>query len=443
MNDRADRRHRAVAEDNRDQYQRDRDRVLYTSAYRRLAGVTQVVSALEGHVFHNRLTHTIKVAQIARRLAEMLVDQASRQRAADDTLPELPLNADATEAAAHAHDIGHPPFGHVAEVQLQSAMQSNFGNDTFEGNAQSFRIVTRVASANLDYRGLDLTRATLNGILKYPWKQDPAPAQALRKWGVYEEESEDFDFARGGLEADDRRQSLEAAVMDWADDITYAVHDVEDLYRAGLIPAERLRARDDRVREDFGTWVHTRWGKQGKHQTPEEISNALRVFPTLFGISDPYDGGLDQRVRLRLFTSNLIQRYVGATEIRFTDGLWTLHIEPAAKLEVDVLKQLTWRYVIERPALASQQHGQKRVVQTLFDVFCDAADSTKRNTDVSLLPTRVRDDIESLRRSGTDTPRLRARLICDGICSMTEDEALRLFARLTGSTLGSVLDAIV
>jgi dGTPase len=134
--------------DQRTETQRDRDRLLYCSAFRRLAEVTQVVSAAEGHVFHNRLTHTLKVAQIARRLSEHL---ASRQEGVAKAIGGP--DADAAETAALAHDLGHPPFGHVAEKELDSLVKSNFP-DGFEGNPQSFRIVTKLAVRKTDSPGL-------------------------------------------------------------------------------------------------------------------------------------------------------------------------------------------------------------------------------------------------------------------------------------------------
>lgn len=432
---RGERRFGHVKPDNRDEYQRDRDRIIYSSAYRRLAGVTQVVSAHEGHVFHNRLTHTIKVAQIARRVAEMVLRDTEEDVA--NGAPAVPLNADATEAAAHAHDIGHPPFGHVAEVELQRILEEECKNDTFEGNAQSFRIVTKVASAHPDSVGLNLTRATLSGILKYPYMQTPDTGPALRKWGAYRTEFEDFEFATNGRSG----RTLEAEVMDWADDITYAVHDVEDMFRAGLVPADRLRQSS--AREEFAEWVFGRWSAKGRHEASDEINNALLVFPTFFGIGEHYTGTKTHRTALRLFTSNLIRRYVQATKLELIAGEWRLQVEPEGRLEVDVLKELTWRFVIERPALASQQHGQKSVIRQLFEIFHDAADSTKKHVDQALLPPRIVEDLAHLQQIGVSDPNLRSRLICDAICSMTEDEALRMHSRLTGLSLGSVLDSVV
>ncbi|HUG15346.1 MAG TPA: dNTP triphosphohydrolase, partial [Thermomicrobiales bacterium] len=152
--------------DQRTPFQRDRDRILYASAFRRLGGITQVVSPSERVLVHNRLTHTLEVAQVARRLAEKL--------SADTALADLiefvgGINPDVAEAAALAHDLGHPPFGHIAEEVLNNLALSSNLTDGFNGNAQSFRIVTRLAMRHLSFTGLNLTRATVNAILKYPW----------------------------------------------------------------------------------------------------------------------------------------------------------------------------------------------------------------------------------------------------------------------------------
>lgn len=229
---RAERRFSDRRADQRSPFKRDRDRVLYTSALRRLAGVTQVVAAEEGHVFHNRLTHTLEVAQVARRLAERLLDEQS-------ALAEvLGLDAEVAEAAALAHDLGHPPFGHVAEEELDRLVKSAGLMDGFEGNPQSFRVVTKLAKRHEDFDGLNLSRASLNAILKYPWFRQTDGSWQERKWGAFHVDGEDFTFAREGFA--DTYKSAEAEIMDWADDIAYAVHDVEDFYRAGLVPLEQL-----------------------------------------------------------------------------------------------------------------------------------------------------------------------------------------------------------
>lgn len=212
--------------DQRTAFQRDRDRILYSSALRRLAGVTQVVGVAHGHVFHNRLTHSLKVAQVGRRLSEKLLREAAGR------WPSKPaaLDPEVVEAACFAHDLGHPPFGHTGEVALDSCLKAAGCPEGYEGNAQSFRIITRLATRRQDESGLNLTRATLNAVLKYPWLHKPKGKQS-RKFGAYRSEKKLFSFARKLTTGSE--QSVEASVMDWSDDITYSVHDLEDFYRAG------------------------------------------------------------------------------------------------------------------------------------------------------------------------------------------------------------------
>jgi dGTPase len=435
---RADRRHRDQAPDNRTPFQRDRDRLLYSSAFRRLAGVTQVVSASEGHVFHNRLTHTLKVAQVARRLAENL------QRTVEDgglDPGQVGLDPDVVETAALAHDIGHPPFGHVAEEELQRLLAALAVNDSFEGNAQSFRIVTQTALVSDTHAGLNLTRASLAAVLKYPWLRDSGHPKGAKKWGAYDADEDDFRFALG-LDATDRLpaagspQGLEASVMDWADDITYAVHDLEDLWRAGLVPVDQFATRFA-VRDSFAEWVRNRWAARQRHVSHADVAAVLDVFPTMFGSFEPYEGSAGQRAAIRAFTSELIGQSIADTRVDIVSGIPVLQIDEWTRMRIDVLKELTWRYVIERPALATQQHGQKRVVADVFEIFMRAAAGEKGYAS-ALLPIRLRDQLGNLGRGGGTTQAARARLVCDAICLMTEQEVLGLHSRLCGHDLGTI-----
>jgi len=174
--------HKEPLAQGRTEAQRDHDRVLYSSAFQRLTGITQIASSEVGHQLHNRLTHSLKVAQVARRLAERLGLKADTQERAS--------------AASLAHDLGHPPFGHVAEDEL-NLMATEWGG--FEGNAQTFRILTKLAVRDLRYRGLNLTAPTLNGVLKYPWIVGDAPEGKEKNWGAYRTERKEFEWVRAGL----------------------------------------------------------------------------------------------------------------------------------------------------------------------------------------------------------------------------------------------------
>jgi dGTPase len=192
----------------RTEAQRDRDRILYSSAFLRLGHVTQVASPEAGYNFHSCLTHSMKVAQVARGLAQRMKALAGQGKldTGSTRLVEC-LDEDAAEAAALAHDLGHPPFGHLAEKVLQAKSS----HATFEGNPQSFRIVTRLALRSHQAGGLNLTRRTLNGILKYPWLRAEEPPERLEKWGAYaDSDSQVFHWTRRGLP--DGTRTLEACV---------------------------------------------------------------------------------------------------------------------------------------------------------------------------------------------------------------------------------------
>lgn len=397
--------------------------------------MTQVVSAAEGYVFHNRLTHTLEVAQIARRQAEKLV--AERAKLAHSLGG---IDAEVVEAAALAHDLGHPPFGHVGEKELDRLVCERGVTDGYEGNAQTFRIVTKLAVRTVE-PGLNLTRATLNAILKYPWLRS-SHGEHNRKFGAYATERREFEWARS-LYIGDERKSAEAELMDWADDIAYAVHDVEDFYQAGLIPLDRLVV-DGKEVERFLNEVFDRWSrtKVPLYYSRPNLSAAFRDLVVTFPVGEPYRGTRDQRASLRDLTSGLIGRYVGAVRLRIPrhPKERRIAIEPFAEMEITMLKELTWHYVIANPALAAQQHGQRRVLATLFGILLGA---TANNREV--LPPGPR---EALEEAEAATPKAhwadaRCRVVADTIAVMTEKQAFELHARLTGEEPGSVLNAIL
>jgi dGTPase len=409
--------------ENRSEAERDHDRILYTSALQRLAGITQIAAPEAGLSIHNRLTHTLKVAQVARRLAKRLKLTAERQEVA--------------ASAALAHDLGHPPFGHIGEVVLNKGAKAWGG---FEGNAQSFRIVTFLALRTDAYRGLNLTRRTLDGILKYPWLQDLGDEKKTEKWGAYESERPFFEFARESRP--DEERSLEAAIMDWSDDVTYAVHDLEDFFRLGLIPLDRLAASDDTERRRFSaSFYDDRMKRVGVRKTfrnaglsGDDLEQALeRLFTAPaapFGLIDPYRGGRRDRTNLRYQTSYLIGRFVGAG--RRNDE--ALEIAQEELAEVAVLKELAWFYVITDPSLSTIQRGQEKVISGLHNIYIEAAADADEGWQ--LFPLAQRELLERIR-----TPNEASRIATDLVAALTEPMAYELHHRLTGISSGSILDA--
>jgi dGTPase len=437
-------------------YPTDRDRILYSSAFRRLAGVTQVVSPSEGHTFHNRLTHSLEVAQTARRLAEQLRDNFPDQSKALDN-----VNPDVAECAGLAHDLGHPPFGHVAEKELDRLVRDvGCLDDGYEGNAQAFRWITKLC-VRQDWRkryrnstaivfqrgdyGLNLTRATLNATLKYPWLWAPDDKRS-RKWGAYDLEGSVLNWARElaqDIPGERPVQSVEAAIMDWADDITYSLHDTEDFYRAGLIPLDRL-SKDPDERLLFLDNLCKRYANVRRPKSDADRSRLSVALDEFFGISNPilerYAGSPAQRISLRGFGTRKARELIMGT--RLTDNpLEPLDIADNLLAQVEIAKEFVWDYVILNPSLATQQEGFCKIIRKLFETYLDA--SNRGPSSWKIIPLRFRQNLMDWRdeHGGSDLPRARmVRNVTDTIAAFTDNQAIAVYKRIAGISPGSLLD---
>lgn len=432
--------------DQRVDFARDRDRILYSSAFHRLAGVTQIVRADELDIFHTRQQHTYKVAQIGRRLAEYRLEKQPNEAKIHGLHPEV------VEAACLAHDLGHPPFGHAAEGQLDEIVldpeicggsAEDSAPDGYEGNAQTFRILTKLA---VRYRrekpGLDLTRASLAATLKYPWLRDFGVKKKANKWSAYQTEKQVFEWSREHCKGE--RKTAEAELMDWADDIAYSVHDLEDFHRVGVIPWDQIVTPNGQMNEVSGVPIVTGakkvWSKDPSCPADAQarLENALgrivrkvAMFEAMY--LEAYDGSREQRRQVRNFTSELIGQYVRAAELsKEADGEAVL-IQPWALDEVRLLKYFARHYILSLPALHAQQLGQKRIVRDLFEIFL----SEGKTGNSKLLPARMRYIWED---NSEDPP---ARLAADCVACLTENEAYKLHARFMGRDSGLILDPIV
>jgi len=428
-------------------FERDRDRVLYSSAFHRLAGITQIVRAGELDIFHTRQQHTYKVAQIGRRIAENLLRRQGTEASLHGLHPEV------VEAACLAHDLGHPPFGHAAETELDRIVrnpvecrgeQSDAALDGYEGNAQTFRIITKLAVRwGRDAPGLDLTRATLAATLKYPWLRDLSDTKKKDKWSAYETEEREFNWAREHCRGD--YKTAEAELMDWADDIAYSVHDMEDFHRVGVIPWGRITAAEaEQMLIDGASKAWSKdpeWPADANSRLKSALERIRRkISPFKAMTEESYEGTREQRQQLRNFCSLLIGHYVRAARLADTLEGKAVIIDPKAADEVRLLKFFARHYVIGLPALHAQQHGQKRIIRELFEIFLregkvliTQGGANKPN----LLPMRMRYIWEDNKGAPN------ARLAADCVACLTENEAYSLHARLTGSSSGLVLDPIV
>lgn len=395
----------------------------------------------EQDVFHTRQQHTYKVAQIGRRLAENVIRQQP------DRAEEVGVHPEVVEAACLAHDLGHPPFGHAAEAELDKIVRkpelagcaSNDGaaEDGYEGNAQTFRILTKLAVRfEQDRPGLDLTRATLAATLKYPWLRDQSDKKKEKKWSAFISEKKEFEWAREGCHGE--HKTAEAELMDWADDISYSVHDLEDFHRVGVIPWASIASPEGErglIQAAASDWNKDPTAPANVNARLEDalirINRKLYLFPGM--TKQKYDGSRDQRRQLRNFCSQLIGRYVRAAHLSDESKGPAIVIDPTAVDEVRLLKFFARENVIGLPALHAQQYGQRQIIRDLFRIIIEAG----RTEGQKLLPMRFR----YLWESDEETPL--ARRAADCIASLTENEAHSLHRRLTGVESGSVLDPIV
>jgi len=270
-------------------FQRDRARVLHSSALRRLAAKTQVVEVGASDFPRTRLTHSLECAQIGRELGAA-----------------LGCDPDLVDAACLAHDIGHPPFGHNGESALAALATAGgaLACGGFEGNAQSLRLLTRL-EPKVPGAGLNLTRATLDAALKYP-----VTGSGTGKYGAYASDAAVFNWIRLG--APPGRPCLEAQVMDWADDVAYSVHDVEDGLHAGLVTLKNLRDHSERV-VVAGTALEA-YCPPSWHVSAAELESVFAEFVELPCWQFGFDGGPAALVAVKNLTSELVGRFCQAAE---------------------------------------------------------------------------------------------------------------------------------
>jgi dGTPase len=396
--------------DRRSPFSRDRARVLHSAALRRLAGKTQVVGPGEGAELsgapRTRLTHSLEVAQIGRGIAE-----------------ELGCDPDVVDTAGLAHDIGHPPFGHNGERALAEFAAGCGG---FEGNAQTLRILTRLepkVGHGGDAGGLNLTRATLDAACKYPWTARPGAA----KYGAYEADRALFAWVREG--APQARCSLEAQVMDWADDVAYSVHDVEDGILSGRIDLAALGSPTERAALVALAAAHFGPAVGGPSEpalaAAAEGLMALPAVEAVRGFHAPTAPGA-AHVALKRLTSELVGRFVtaatGATRdahgerplCRFSADL----VVPApARAEVALLKAVALRYVMSDPDRLALQARQRELVAELGAALLAGAPQT-------LDPVLA----EDWAAAPDDAARLR--VVVDQVAVLTDQQAVARHTRL-------------
>jgi len=374
-----------------------------------------------------RLTHSLETAQIGRELAAA-----------------LGADPDLVDAACLAHDLGHPPFGHNGERALNAAAAACGG---FEGNAQSFRELTRLEAKTVDEAGvpggLNLTRATLDATLKYPWTRwgaegtvvagaatvgaaraaaatgCAAPDLTARKYGVYDDDAQAFAWVRRG--APDGRRCLEAQVMDWADDVAYSVHDLEDGVVGGLVDLAALQSPTGRA--ELAAYTAALYSADA-----DEIASALARLAARPWWGTPSPESVPGLVALRAMTSELVARFVAAartaTQQRFGPGPLRRYqadlVVPAPiRAECLALKGVAWYFVIGLRSGDARRARQREVLAELVELTAAGAPDT---LEPLLRP--------AWRAALDDAARLR--IVIDQVARYTDASATRRHAELLG-----------
>ena len=478
---------------NRKEAARDRARIIQSPEFIRLAGTTQVVSPNELAMFHNRMSHSLLVAETAKRFAERLKKDYANDHHISGLL-ETQVDSDVVESAGLAHDLGHPPFGHAGEAELEacyrdftSSVDKTKGAKTasgvgpwtgiggFEGNAQSFRIITRLAARTRQHdvstrdstlskvpealqdqpHGLNLTRATLNAVAKYPWTRATETEDPFRhrKWNVYDDDQPYFEFAQGAAppQPPTRIPTIEAQIMDWADDIAYSIHDLTDFYRVGLIPLDAIVTNETVYQSLCDDFAESKLASDklvystqfARSRQSEIYENLLQVMPLLNVKQTPATYG-EFHQYAQVLTSRYLKKEMTKLQLDGSGPDERLRLIPEQEIEFEVefIKYLTRHYVIEHPSLAHIRAGQKRLVRELFEYFYDSVFNLKLDS----LPPKV---IEWIEFHYNDlgvvevTEHKAARIVCDFISGLTELQVSTLHERLYQGKGRSVLDPIV
>ena len=381
----------------RTEFARDRARIIHSFALRRLAAKTQVAVPWATDFPRTRLSHSLECAQVGRELGAA-----------------LGADPDLMEGACLAHDIGHPPFGHNGEEVLNQLADSCGG---FEGNAQSLRLLIRLEAKTVlpDGKsiGLNLTRASLDAATKYPWSR----IKDAKKFGVYEDDLEIFNWYRTGIESG--KTSMEAQIMDWSDDVAYSVHDLEDSLVSGQIKLDQLS-------NDLPKLFKVAKEMYLADITESEMQIGLSSLQKLSCWPRYYDGTHRSLARLKDLASQLIGRFAQAAEVatqeKYGDGDLTrysanLVVPRAQRVEVALLKSMAGHYVINADDSQIRYSDQQKLLTELVQAILQSAPATLESFF-----------LQDWQQAQTDQQRLR--VVIDQVASLTDPGAVALHERL-------------
>ncbi len=405
--------------DSRNVFQRDRDRVIFSYAFRRLQSKTQVFQSGEYDFYRTRLTHSLEVARIAKSIGERLNKQYA---------DEIAIDGDLLEAVGLSHDLGHPPFGHIGERKLNELMAPWGG---FEGNAQTARILTETFWIRQQQpSGMNPSRAFLDGVMKYKalWSEcfdtDSPDSGPPENHFIYDTQSDLREYISGGSwprelttpEMSNASKSLECQIMDWADDTAYSLHDIVDGVKAGYLTTLRIKA-----------WAS---GQQLSSLESVVLCELLEAID-----SDTLERDVAVKIGKFINAADLSPR-TNYLSTRTKRHCWQVTVPVEMKAECGLYKRIALDLVFRSARIQQVEHKSGFLLERMFNALFESHLSP-RSKGLRLLPEPTLGWLAQ----HEDEP-VRARLICDYLAQLTDHEAIRLYRRLFDPDFGSITDLL-
>lgn len=394
-------------------FQVERDRMIYSSEFRRLQGKTQVFLPGEYDFYRTRLTHSIEVSQIGRAIRNYLM------KTAVGFDREYYIDSDLVEAACLAHDLGHPPFGHAGERTLNELMQTYGG---FEGNAQTLRLITEIFWKEDDHRrGLKPSRAFLDSVLKYKKLYSDYYTHPDKHF-LYDNQKEFRDFIFDGtpineIEDLNKFRSIECRIMDWADDTAYANNDLVDSIAGGFITEAKLR----KWKESAGLTIE-------ESEITDELTGWIK--------NDKYKNNLNHQIG-NFITACTLTEWENPLSAKSNRYKYRLEVAPEIKIKNKVYKKISNALVFQSAQLHQMEFKGDFMIRKVFNVLIDNYVENGKRTSVKLMD----EFSDSIIRREPDSNK-KARLVCDYIAGMTDNFAVRTYRRLFDPTFGSISDLV-
>lgn len=425
--------------DQREEFQRDYGRLIHSPSFRRLQGKSQVFGAGSGDYYRTRLTHTLEVAQIARQIAERLSKEPITEYS--DSNPGLQIDPLVVECAALAHDLGHPPFGHKGEHDLNEYLKVS--GERYEGNAQNFRILMNIEKRYSIFDGLNLTYAVLLAVNKYPY------LITKDKKGLYETEWLQISPIREAWGVPEGKATLEAQLMDISDDIAYSTHDIEDGMKAEKIridPSFLLQTEwlsDSLLKEVEKARKKEPYIWEEVRSVKEEIERVMTQYiETWNKIKEENKHDSFARQELKAHYVNLFANRVGVIQDADWYRVSLVQKEDPTKEDLAlwrhmiILKKLAWVTLVEDLRVQRLQKRGEIILEGLWKVFHNIDISKKDSSRI--IPRHWIEIYESSQLEGKNQKISWERFVADYISGMTDSYAEKLYEELYGSRAGNI-----